>query len=93
MIRAKLIEALKDKTAWRVESPERILRVSDGLWVSYCTTSYHLSIGSNDHGAAQAMLDTNSDAELRDAYFAVTNIGIGTDRERRPIMDMLGVPQ
>lgn len=61
MVRKRLIEALRRHDDWRIESRERVVRLSDGLWVNRTVhgsrgDSGVFEIGSPDHGVPQAVV-------------------------------------
>lgn len=87
MIRLKLIEALSRHEDWSVVSEDKLVR-SDGLWVIHNDGFY---IGSSHHSVPQAELDY--DDELRLAWHTCAQVGMGKPRSRRPVLDMLGVPE
>ncbi len=93
MIRARLMEALERLEDWRVETPYHLVR-GDGLWVKRVKTEHgepHFEVGSNDHGVAQATIPM--DDELTEVWREACKVDIGTPRERRPALELLGVPE
>lgn len=90
MVRNRVIEAMKSVDDWRVESQEKIVRRSDGLWLQYNSSSDQLHVGNEDHGVAQIVLDTDRDPELTDAFFRILNFHPSSNR-KRSVLANLGI--
>ena len=89
MIRNRILKAMAVVDDWRVD-PERVTRLSDGLWISWIRGKHrnHFEVGNADHGVAQIIVD--SDDELVAAYMALTNFH-PTAKRQRSILDNLGI--
>lgn len=91
MVRNRVLQALQSIDDWRVEPDGKLVRVSDGLWVSFESDGNgngHFNIGNADHGVAQIVLDWDSD--LSTAYYEVMNFHPSKNR-RRSVLANLGI--
>lgn len=92
MVRNRVLQALQSIDDWRVEADGKLVRVSDGLWVSYESSGKgshgHYNIGNADHGVAQMIVDW--DQELSVAYHEVMNFHPSKNR-RRTVLKNLGI--
>lgn len=87
-IRKRIIEAMAAIDDWRVD-PDKVTRVSDGLWVRYVAPSSrspHIEVGNGDHGVAQIIIEC--DSEIVEAYSKLQNFHPMIKRHRSILNDL-----